>query len=32
MDRYALVVGIGSYGAMVTLSKLAGDEIAVEQV
>jgi WD40 repeat protein/energy-coupling factor transporter ATP-binding protein EcfA2 len=32
MDRYALVIGIGSYEAMVALSKPAGDAIAVEQV
>jgi hypothetical protein len=32
MERYALVIGIGSYGAMVALSKPAGDAIAVEQV
>jgi hypothetical protein len=27
MDRYALVIGIESYGAMVSLSKPAGDAI-----
>jgi uncharacterized caspase-like protein len=31
MDRYALVIGIGSYEAMVSLSKPAGDAIAMKR-